>query len=211
MDVDDFGHLPHHVAAFGAELPVLQWFLSQAAIPLDTKTVSRGPSVDGRTMLIWAADQGKIHTVKWLMEQGADPLQLTREGQRVSELAASQGHAAVAAVLREREEAARAALEASLAEQEAAARRARNEKRRQKQKKAKARRRQQEQQQEQEEEEQSEGEEGEEAALRAGMAGLAVDDSAAAPAVAAAAAAAAAAAVTGRYKVASKLGIVSRL
>jgi ankyrin repeat protein len=52
MDVDDFGHLPHHVAAFGAELPVLQWFLSQAPIPLDTKTVSSDPSVDGRTMLL---------------------------------------------------------------------------------------------------------------------------------------------------------------
>jgi ankyrin repeat protein len=148
---DASGLMPHHAAAAWGHLALLQWLLQRCSIPVNTEATA--PSL-GAPALHIAAAHGHLETVQWLIGAKADPLRRAKlvfededavlEG-RASDMAASQGHATVAAYLRRQEEAAKAAARE---EQEAAARRARNEKRRQKQKRAKARHRQEQQQQE---------------------------------------------------------------
>ena len=118
---------PHHVAALYGHTALLEWLVDHYPIPLYAEP---GP---GFSVLYLAASEGYMDTVRLLIEKGADPRRRSGSGMLTSELAERNGHAAIAAYLREQEAVAEEA-EAALA------RRARNEKRRQKQKKAKARR-----------------------------------------------------------------------
>ena len=126
------GLLPHHLAAHGGLLELLQWLMRTFRIPVDTKGAECGA-----TVLHMAATSGCREAVKWLIGEGADPRLTFHLGEhikaRASNMAVVAGDQPLVRYLLKQEERADAA--------EAAARRAQNEKRHQKQKKAKARRR----------------------------------------------------------------------
>lgn len=63
------------------------------------------PSADGRTILIQAAQAGKQHSVKRLLELGADPTASDWRGRTPFDWASANGHAEVADLIRNRTQA----------------------------------------------------------------------------------------------------------
>jgi ankyrin repeat protein len=125
LEHDDAGLLPHHHAAKTGNLPLLQSLVRGAGVSVDAEGVG---NAKGTTALLLAALRGNLAMVDWLVgEAGADPVRKGRCDDGVAwrplQLAEVHGHGAVAAVLRQCEEAREAAAAAACVQEVLAGRR----------------------------------------------------------------------------------------
>lgn len=107
---DPAGYMPHHLAARMRRHYVVEWLVGHWRVPVDAATAT-----DGLTALDLAVQGANMQTVRFLIEQGADPLrpEMARDGydQRLSAYAAVTGQQELAAYLQQQEKAAAVRLD----------------------------------------------------------------------------------------------------
>ncbi|XP_033631859.1 ankyrin repeat domain-containing protein 50-like [Asterias rubens] len=94
MHKDHHGWTPLHMAAFGGHREVCRVFLSQTS-PVSVDIMDR----DGRTPLTLAAQEGKLDTVKELLNYNANIHHTAHDGRSVVRAASLEGHQEVVRVL----------------------------------------------------------------------------------------------------------------
>ena len=87
--VDEHGDTPLRLASYRGNLPVVSYLVNKAGA--DVKKANK----DGGTSLMFAAQEGRFHVVRFLVQAGADAERANKKGDTSLILAAWKGHLAV--------------------------------------------------------------------------------------------------------------------